>query len=101
MSYRRLRLLGDRILIKFLQPKPNSVIIDIHREREAREAAVLQVGNGRYVGNTRIPVDVRPGDVVCVMPQLLKTKQTMILRQHLLEDDEAIVHEADVLYVKE
>src|SRR5712692_6852479 len=64
----KLRPLHDRVIVKERkqeqQTTPGGLLIpDIAREKP-QEGEVLAVGDGKIVDGERIPLDVRPGDVI-------------------------------------
>lgn len=99
MPFRRIKVLGDNIIVRFL-PQPEGLILSGAVARDPIEAEVTAVGSGRVLNNGQImPLDVSVGDRVVVMPQHAATKQTHILRNAILDEQEVFIKLDDILYV--
>lgn len=103
---RRLRLMGDRILLR-MDPESNKVASgllfkpDDAHETILRTGEVIDVGPGRWAEkeNKRIPVGVEIGEgVVFVKFVATSTKTAESLQAHLSKD-EALITPNDILLV--
>lgn len=103
---RRLRLMGDRILVR-VDPESDMVASgllfkpDDAHETIIQTGEVLDVGPGRWAErkNERIPVGVEPGEgVVFIKFVATNTKTAQALQAHL-NDNEALLTPNDVLLV--
>lgn len=98
------RLLNDRLIVE-LEKKPEMIGV-IHVPDGAYTdtngmAKVLAVGPGRELPNgTRVPVDVKVGQRVCII-RLHERTSTQEQLQETLGEGQLILREDDILYVEE
>ena len=107
---RRLRLLGDRVLIK-MDPESDMMASGLLHKPEVahdgimRTAEVMQVGPGKWKEKKgmptreRIPVGVEVGEGVVFIKFVADSTKTAQALQFHLEKDEAILSPNDVLLV--
>lgn len=104
MSRHRLRLMGDRILVKIDPESEKTASGLLFKPDDAHETIVqtgevIDVGPGRWAEkeHRRIPVGVEPGEgVVFVKFVATSTKTAESLKAHLSKD-EAILQPGDIL----
>ncbi len=86
-----MRLLGDRVLVRFCTPEPHPSGLFVPEDKSCRKAKVIQVGPGRVTKKgALVPAPVVPGDIVLVAYGWNKTKQAQIVSE-VLEDREVVI----------
>ena len=104
-----IRPLNDLVLVKLDPPeeKAGDIFIVAPENAPTRTGTVLRVGPGRHKlkkageGKTKfIPTQVKPGERVVFFAAAAGTKKDR-LPSYALGDDEALMHEEDILMVLE
>jgi len=108
---KRLRLMGDNILIRLDTESEKTSSGIIFRPNEAMETIlrtgeVISVGPGRWAKNKDIDLDMRIPMVVEVGEGVIinrfiasNTKTAETLHQFILDEDEALIKASDILLV--
>lgn len=79
------KLVGDKILVKYLPPEEKQVGLLLIQENEQREhkAVVIEVGTVRYVNGVKEPFDVVKDDVV-----LMTSKNPIFLDNKYVDEND-------------